>query len=355
VLVSLCYLVLRWLLQLVTLRVRSDEWKELEIVVLRHELAILRRQTRRPPITAVDRLFLAAASRLLARASWRFFIVTPATLLRWHRRLVAKRWTYAHPVGRPPLRREIRALVLRLARENSRWGYQRIVGELKGLGITVSATTVRTWLRAEGLGPVATRRGITWRELVRVHRHSMLAVDFFTVETIWLQRLYVLFFIELGSRRVHLAGCTPTPSAPWVTQHARQLTWTLAQRPEHLRFLIRDRDQKFTQGFDEVFRGDWIKIVRTPFRTPQANGVAERFVRTARSECLDWMLILNRRHLERVLNVFVTHYNEHRPHRALSLASPKPRRASVASGAGALRVHRRDRLGGVIHEYVLAA
>jgi len=168
-------------------------------------------------------------------------------------------------------------LVLRLARENPRWGYQRIVGELKGLGVAVSATTVRTWLRAGGLAPAGTRQGITWREFVWAHRHSMLAVDFFTVETIWLQRLYVLFFIELGSRRVHLAGCTPTPSAPWVTQQARQLTWTLAERSEPVRFLIRDRDQKFTHRFDEVFRGDGIEIVRTPFRAPQANGVAERF------------------------------------------------------------------------------
>ena len=200
-------------------------------------------------------------------------------------------------------------MVLRLARENPRWGYQRIVGELKGLGIAVSATTVRTWLRAGGLGPAGTRRGMTWREFVRAHRQSLLAVDFFTVETIWLQRLYVLFFIELGSRRVHLAGCTPTPNAPWVTQQARQVTWTLAERPERVRFLIRDRDQKFTDRFDEVFRGDGIEIVRTPFRAPQANGVAERFVRTVRSECLDWMLILNQQHLERVLDVFVTHYN----------------------------------------------
>ena len=353
--VSLCYVLLRWLLQLVALRMRSHEWKELEIVVLRHELTILRRQTRRPPITALDRIFLAAASRLLSRARWPSFIVTPATLLCWHRRLVAKRWTYAHQVGRPPMRREIRAMVLGLARENPRWGYQRIVGELKGLGITVSATTVRTWLRAGGLGPAGTRRGMTWREFVRAHRQSLLAVDFFTVETIWLQRLYVLFFIELGSRRVHLAGCTPSPNAPWVTQQARHVTWTLAERPERVRFLIRDRDQKFTHGFDEVFRGDGIAIVRTPFRAPQANGVAERFVRTARSECLDWMLILNQQHLARVLDLFVTHYNEHRPHRALSLVPPEPRRASVASAAGELRVHRRDRLGGVIHEYVLAA
>ena len=238
---SICYLVLRRILQLAAWRFRSNDLKELEIVVLRHELAILRRRTRRPALTWTDRLFLAAASRLLPRARWRSFIVTPATLLRWHRRLVAKRWTYARRAGRPALRREIRALVIRFARDNPRWGYQRIVGELilKGLGMAVSATTVRTWLRAAGLGPAATRGGMTWREFVRAHRRSMLAVDFFTVETIWLQRLYVLFFIELRSRRVHVAGCTPNPSAPWVTQQARQLTWTLAECPESFRFLIR--------------------------------------------------------------------------------------------------------------------
>ena len=344
--VSLCYSMLRWLLQLVALSVRSREWKELEIVVLRHELAILRRRTRRPAITALDRLALAAASRLLPRARWPSFIVTPATLLRWHRRLVAKRWTYAHPVGRPHIRREIRALVLRLARENPRWGYQRIVGEVKGLGIDGLSDDGADMAPGGRTRPGGHRRGMTWREFVRAHRQSVLAVDFFTVETIWLQRLYVLFFIELGSRRVHLAGCTPTPSAPWVTQQARHVTWTLAERTERVRFLIRDRDEKFTNGFDEVFRGDGIAIVRTPFRAPQANGVAERFVRTVRSECLDWMLILNQQHLEQILEVFVTHYNEHRPHRALSLVPPEPRRASVVRSPSERRVHRRDRVHG---------
>ena len=187
------------------------------------------------------------------------------------------------------MRREIRALVLRLARENPQWGYQRIVGELKGLGFAVSATTVRM--------AAAPLRAVLYR---------------------------------LGSRRVCLAGCTPTPSSSWVTQPARQVTWTLAARRERVRFLIRDRDQKFTDRFDEVFRADGIEIVRTPFRAPQANGVAERFVRTARSECLDWMLFLNQQHLARVLHVFVTHYNEHRPHRALSLLPPEPRHGPVA-------------------------
>ena len=207
-------------------------------------------------MTWADRLFLAAASQLLPRARWQSFLITPATLRRWHRRLVAKRWTSAQRVGRPPIGREIRALVLRLARENPRWGYQRIVGELKGLGLAVFATTVRTWLREGGLGPAGSRGGMTWREFLRAQRRSLLAVDFFAVETIWLQRLYVLFFIELGRRRVHLAGCTPNPSALWVTQQARHLTWTLEDRPASFRFLIRDRDQKFTDGCDDVFRSE---------------------------------------------------------------------------------------------------
>jgi putative transposase len=354
---SLCYVVLRWALQLAIPRVRSTEFKALEIVVLRHELALLRRRPRRPPMTGTDRLLLAAASRLLPRPRWRSFIITPATLLAWHRRLVAKRWTFARRPGRPPMRRQIRELVLRLARDNPRWGYQRIVGELKGLGFAVSSTTVRTWLRAAGLGPVGTRGGMTWREFLRAHRQSVLAVDFFTVETIWLQRLYLLFFIELGSRRVHVAGCTPNPSAEWATQRARHLTWTFATRPQSFRFLIRDRDQKFTGSFDEVFRSDGIEILRTPFRAPQANGVAERFVRTVRSECLDWLLILDQTHLARVVTVFIDHYNVHRPHRAQSLTPPDPAGPAItpAKWFDEARVQRRDRLGGVIHEYVLAA
>ena len=217
------------------------------------------------------------------------------------------------------MRREIRDLVLRLARENPARGYQRMVDD-------------------------------------RTHRRSLLAVDF-TVDTIWLQRLYVLFFTELSSRRVHVAGCTPNPSAPWVTQQARQLTWTLAERPESFRFLIRDRDQKFAQGFDEVFRSSGLEIIRTPFRAPQANGMAERFVRTVRSECLDWLLILNVPHLERVVDAFVEHDYGHRPHRALALTPPRPtcQPGAPATEWGEARIQRRDRLGGVVHEYVLAA
>jgi len=283
---------------------------------------VLRRQAGRTELRAADRVFLAAASRLLPRTSWRSFLVTPTTLLRWHRRLVARRWTYPGRAGRPPIGGEIRELVLRLARENPRWGYQRIAGELGGLGITVSATTVRKLLREAGLGPAGERAGLSWREFLRAQAHSMLAVDFFTVETVWLKRLYVLFFIELGSRRVHLAGCTTNSDSAWITQQARQLAWGLSERSTPARFLIRDRDSKFSHSFDAVFRSEGIEVIRTPVRAPKANAIAERFVRTVRSECLDWLLFVNRRHLERVLRVFVRHYNGHRPHRSLIASSP---------------------------------
>ncbi len=351
--ISLCYLAVRWVFALASLRARSNDYKELEIVVLRHELAIFKRGRRQPRPTWTDRLLLAAASRLLPRRRWPSFVITPKTLLAWHRRLVTSRWTYPRPSGRPPISGKVRALVERLARENPRWGYQRIVGELKGLGLTVSASTVRAWLRKRGLGPVGSRGGTSWREFVRAHRHTMLAVDFFTVETVWLQRLYVLFFIELGSRHVHIAGCTSHPSGQWVTQQARQVAWTLSERPEAFRFLIRDRDQKFTKTFDEVCASEGIETIRTPFRAPQANAVAERFVRTVRQECLDWLLILNEPHLKRVLAEFLEHYNGHRPHRALRLTPPDGGRYPRV-GSGCV-VERHDRLGGVIHEYVAAA
>jgi putative transposase len=185
----------------------------------------------------------------------------------------------------------------------------------------------------------------------------MCAVDFFSVKTIWLRRLYVLFLIELGNRRVHLAGCTANPTAPWVTQQARQLTWALTGHASPVRFLIRDRDQKFTDSFDEVFRSAGTEIIRTPFRAPHANGIAERFVRTVRSECLDWLLIFDQRHLERVVAVFADHYNGHRPHRALQLNPPERRHPPSGStvACGATPVQRRDRLGGLVHEYGRAA
>ena len=235
-------------------------------------------------------------------------------------------------------------------------GYQRIAGEINGLGLRVSATTVKTILRRAGMGPAGERAGLSWRTFLRQQAQSMLAVDFFTVETVSLQRLYVLFFIELGSRRVHLAGCTANPTGRWVTQQARQFAWTLQERPESFRFLIRDRDSKFTRNFDVVFAGEGIQIIKTPMRAPKANAIAERFVRTIRAECLDWLLIVNRRHLDGVLRVFADHYNNHRPHRSLDLKPPDPpaRQLHVLFSPSAL-VERRDQLGGLLHEYRVAA
>jgi putative transposase len=357
-LASFIYLALRKLIELALLRPRSRRFKELEIVVLRHELAIVRRQVGRPQLQPADRAFLAAASRLLPRWRWNSFLVTPETLLRWHRQLVARRWTYPSPrIGRPRIGEEIRELVLRLARENRRWGYQRIAGELAGLGIIVSATTVRKLLRDAGLGPAGQRGGLSWGEFIRRQAATMLACDFFTVETVALRRIYVLFFIELGSRRVHLAGLTENPDGAWVSQQARNLAWSLQEREAPVRFLIHDRDRKFTAGFDEVFRSEGVEIVRTPILAPKANAIGERFVGTVRRECLDWILIFSRRHLERVLRVFFDHYNGHRPHRALNLAAPdrgRPALRLLTTPAGSA-VRSRDRLGGLIHEYSLAA
>jgi putative transposase len=216
--------------------------------------------------------------------------------------------------------------------------------------VVVSATTVKKILRAEGLGPTV-RRGPTWREFLRTQARGIIAVDFFTVDTVWL-RVYVLFFIELGSRRVHLAGCTAHPDDAWVTQQARQVTWRLGEREEPVRFLIRDRDHKFTSRFDTVFEAQGMRVVRTPVHTPEANGIAERFVRTVRSKCLDWLLILNTPHLEHTLKVFVDHYNNRRPHRSLDLVPPNGRPLAKATAVGeAIKVRRRDRLGGLLHEY----
>ncbi|MGZ4284893.1 MAG: helix-turn-helix domain-containing protein [Solirubrobacteraceae bacterium] len=222
--------------------------------------------------------------------------------MRWHRELVRRRWSYspARP-GRPPIDARTRELVARLARENPRWGYQRIAGELNKLGLSVSPSTVGRLLPRAGLGPAPRRSGPSWREFVRAQAASVVACDFVRVDTALLRRYYVLFFIELQTRRVHRAGTTANPDGQWVTQQARNLG--LSGALEDVRFLVRDRDAKFVTGFDEVFRTEGVNVVRTPFRSPQANAHAERFVRSARTECPDWLLILGQRHFDRVLRV----------------------------------------------------
>ena len=348
----LAYLALCRSIRLLALFARGDAAKELEIPILRHQLAVLRRQVPRPKLDLADRALLAAISRVLPRARWSCFLVTPETLLRWQRRLVAGAWTYPHhQTGRPPVDQQVQQLIVRLAGENPRWGYQRIKGELKRLGVQVSATTIRTILRRHGLDPAPRRAATTWRAFLRQQATGIMACDFFTVDTIWLRWLYVLFFIELDTRRVHLAGVTANPDGAWVTQQARNLLFVIAERGQQLRFLIRDRDTKFTRSFDDVFRSDGAEVLITPVQAPNANAHAERWIRTVRAECLDWLLITGRGHLERVLRVYVNHYNVHRPHRALRLEPPVSPAGPTDISENRRPVCRRDRLGGLLHEY----
>jgi putative transposase len=284
-------------------------------------------------------------------------LVKPETLLRWHRRLVAGTWTYPNRgAGRPPLDQDVQQLIVRLAKENPRWGYQRVQGELLRLGVRVSASAIRTTLRRHGLDPAPRRMATTWRAFLRQQAAGIVACDFFTVDTIWLRRLYVLFLHRArhptgppgwGDRRSHQSV---------VTQQARNLLLALGDRGRRLRFVVRDRDAKFSRSFDDVFCAEGAEMLVTPVQAPNANAHAERWVPTVRVECLDWLLMVGRRHLEQVLRGYVEHYNQHRAHRALGLKSPDP-----PAGLGTLaedqrgRVHRRDLLGGLLHEYQRAA
>jgi putative transposase len=294
----------------------------------------------------------------MPRRSWHAFLVTPETLLRWHRRLVVRRWTYPRRrPGRPPLDPEVGELILRLDRENSHWGYVRIVGELRKLGITVSATLVRNVLARAGVSPAPTRAGSSWRSFLRQHGDSILACDLFTVDTVWLRRLYVLFFVSIGTRRVEWVACTSEPNTAWMTQQARNLLMGLHDRSLRPRFLIHDRDSKFSRVFDNIIRSEGIEIIRTPVQAPNANAYAERWVGSVRRECLDRLLIFGRRQLEHPLRLYIGHFNEQRPHRALDLRPSDGGRGTDPSPTVTvypLQVRRRDLLGGLIHEYEAA-
>jgi putative transposase len=256
-----------------------------EIAVLRHQLAVLRRQVPRPRYTPADRMLLAASAKLLPRERWAAFLVTPSTLLRWHRELIAQRWTYPHTGrDRRGLDEDVVALVVRLARENPRWGYLRIVGECRNLGVRVSATSVRRILRRHRIGPSPRRGGPSWSQFLRTQASGLLATDFFTVETVGLTRLYVLFVVEVQRRAVHVVGITAHPTGAWVAQQARNLLMDLAEQAHEFRYLIRDRDTKFTAAFDAVFAASGIDMVKIPPRAPRANAYAERWVRTVRAE-----------------------------------------------------------------------
>ncbi len=354
---SLVYIGLCRILGLVVLSRRTESDKDIEIMVLRHQVRVLERQLHaRVRYRPADRAILAGLSRLLSRDRWRSFLVTPDTLLRWHREAAKhkwRRWRKQRGPGRPSMASELVGLVVRLGRENRSWGCVRIQGELRKLGIRVSATSIRRILRRAGLGP-APRGGPTWAEFLRSQAHSVVATDFFTVDTVSLKQLSLLFVVELSTRQVHILGVTAHPSGAFVTQVARNLVGDLADRRRSIKFLIRDRDTKFTHQFDEVFRSEGIRVIETPVRSPRANADAERWVRTVRNECLDRMLILGRGHLERVLREYVGHYNRQRPHRGIDLGVPTPA-GGLETPLPSVNVVRNDVLGGRIHEYHPAA
>lgn len=346
------------LVELIQLRRTLARDKELEILLLRRQLAVYERIQRQPMrLTRGEKLTLvvlavrlkATTSRMIKQLGEVIRIVKPKTIFSWHRELVRWKWTYRqrNRGGQPRTDREIERLVVCLARENG-WGNERIEGELLKLDYEISDETVANILRRHGIPPVPERDSSpSWRYLMTHYQDQLLACDFFTVDTLFLQTLYVLIFIEIGSRRVHFAGCTTHPDNAWITQQARQVIWELDERDPAIRFLIRDNHKKFSHAFDTVFRSAGIKVIPTPCRAPNANANAERWIRSVREECLDKMLSINQAHLRRVMREYIAFFNEARPHQGLDQQIPVPPASRAASGP----VRCRTVLGGIIHDY----
>jgi putative transposase len=359
--VSLVYQMTRKLLSVPVVLLRRQVAKDAELLVLRHENAVLRRNLTRPMrYEPADRLWLAALSALIPRRRWaHVFAVTPGTVLAWHRKLVAHRWDYSkrrNKPGRPPIAKAIKELVLRMAGENPRWGCRRIQGELARLGHQVGASTVWEILTAAGIGPAPRRCGPTWREFLTAQAEGIMACDFLHIDLVDLRRVYALVFLEHGTRRLHVAGVTAHPTGQWTRQQARNLAVELGVRFESLRFVIRDRDGKYTDSFDTVFEAESIEILRTVPQSPRMNAHCERVIGTRRREVLDHVLIWNETHARRVLDVYAQHYNSHRPHQARDQHPPLADQPVPATDPDTPRALRRTHiLGGLIKEYRYAA
>jgi putative transposase len=312
--VRLLYLVFVRVCGWLVLLGRSSASKDTELLVLRHEVAVLRRTNPRPRLDWADRAILAALIRCVPGRLRAHRLITPGTVLRWHRRLVSRKWTYPNRTGRPPVSAEIAMLIERLVTENRSWGYQRIQGELVKLGYRVGASTIRRVLKALKIPPAPERRtDATWRQFLRTQASTMLATDFFHVDcAVNLQRLYCLFVMEVGSRYVHILGITASPDGMWTVQQIRNLLMDLGDRAADFKFLVRDRAGQFTASFDAVLAGAGIQAVKIPPRSPCANAYAERFVLTARTEVTDRMLTFGQRHLRTILAEYEAHYNGRR-------------------------------------------
>lgn len=355
-LLTLVYMITRLVLAVVTVLARREVSKDVELLVLRHENAVLRRHVKRVRYQPADRIWLSALARLIPRRRRaQVFNVSPDTLLRWHRRLVAWRWTYPRSptAGRPATPVSVTRLVVAMARQNPGWGHRRIQGELARLGHRIAYSTVWEILKNAGIDPAPQRSGPTWSEFLSAQADRIIACDFLHVDTVLLRRLYVLIFIEHGTRRLHIAGVTANPTGSWVAQQARNLAMDLGARMDTLRFVIRDRDSKYTPAFDGVFEAEGIHVITTPPRAPRANAICERVVGTLRRELLDRILILGPRHLRSVLAEYAIHYNGHRPHQSLRQRSPDTDAVPIIDLAGR-RIKRRPVLGGLINEYEAA-
>ncbi|MET9249177.1 integrase core domain-containing protein [Nonomuraea sp. NPDC003709] len=362
-LLLLAYLTMRTAVSFLRLLPRTDRDKEIEILVLRHQLTVLRRQVAKPAFTPADRFLLAGLLHRLPMDKLRrlVLLVRPDTILRWHRDLLRRRHAAASALrrrGRPRTVRSIRLLVLRLARENTSWGYRRIHGELSALGIEAAASTVWEILKTHGIDPSPERTATTWAAFLRSQAGALLACDFFEVRTLTGARLYTLAAIEHATRRIRVLGVTAHPTGQWVTQLGRNLAMDLQDVGTVAKFLIRDRDATFTAAFDAVLADAGVRIVKSGVRIPRMNSIMERWIQTSRLELLDRTLIWNERHLLHALREFETFYNERRPHRALRQAAPLRSLPDPDTGparTAPLDIRRHDRLGGVLKEYRHAA